>query len=791
MGALMSRRFRLLTMIAALLGLAGCRERREVVQDLLQMRDQSDVIDDTRRIDFGDEEARAHCSGSTWSGDEHDQRGRTFVWALTRETTLSFSVVIPQDTLAVINCRAFPRPDLRQTMAVSVNREPVGTPVELQPDFKEYRFFLPVRVLHRGSNALTFSFGYAGVEDASVASASTRKGHKVGATQPGPVEKRPLSACFDYINFVPYDRPEQRAVDQTGAGRPLAEWGLKESEVLREQSSSTISYYVVVPDASLKPRLDAECALPSTFAGKMASFRVEIQTDGAAPAQITQVTANSGKKVPLSVTLDPWAGRIVRLTLTVESDAPSGLWVRPRLTGIVRPRTREDGRVTDARQKLAKSNLLIILLDAGGAEHFGCYGYPLDTTPNIDRLAREGIQFTNAYCNAVYTTASTGSLMTGLYPDIHRVLYSKNRLPESADTLAEMLRSRGLRTAAFIANSNAGALRGYEQGFQDYVELFRFEDFGSLCVNQNKWLFPWLDKNRGNQFFLYLHFREPHFGGLPPQEFLDKFSTAYTGSIDVLNDREKINRGQRSMTDAELKHITSVYDATLNYADYEIGLVVDKLKQLGIWDNTMTIVLADHGEALWEHGYFGHNVQVYQNMAHIPLIVSPPAGSVPVARKIGSIVQTVDLCPTMADVSGLPELASKTDGHSILDLLAVPDSRRNGAAYTRTLWTTPTYGVRYGPWEYVFATRNSTAELYDLRADPGEKRNILAEHPVLATYFGHHLQHWIGVQKARARAMSSPETTRMDDATKKNLGGLGYIDATTGRDLQEENESPH
>ncbi len=773
----------LVTAVALIVSLAGCRSPREVALDLLQIRDQAVVLEDTQRIDLGTQRGRAHLGGSSWSGDEKDQRGRTFVWAMTQSAPLTFSAVKPRDLFAILNCRPFPRDGAMQTLSMRLNGEPVGKPVDLQPDFNEYKIFLPARLIKPGANRLDIGFAYAGAAEARV-------GTESGAN-PAQAEKRPLAACFDYIDFRPYDEPDGRSTFGDAAQPSLESLDLRPADVLPQVSGSTISYHIKVPEGSVAPQAEFECAVPRELGGMSAAFSLTVETDGGgSPRTVYERTLQAGQRKSASADLAAWGGQVVRLNFIVNGSASSALWVKPRITTAPQRGKKVDARVADARNTLAKSNLLVILLDAAGAGHFGCYGYPLDTTPTIDRLAREGIQFTNAYCNAVYTSASTGSLMSGYYPDVHRVLFSKNRLPTSAYTLPEMLASRGFRTAAFIANSNAGALRGYEQGFQDYVELFRYEEFGSLCENQNKWLFPWLEKNKANQFFLYLHFREPHFGGLPPQRFLDKFSTGYTGSLDVLNDREKINRGQRAMTDAELKHIVSVYDATLNYADYEIGIVMQKLKELGILDNTLTIVLADHGEALWEHGYFGHNVQVYQNMAHIPFVVKPPTALALAPRKIDSVIQTVDLYATMADITGSADAASRADGTNLLPLLVGDGAAREGLAYTRTLWTTPTYAIRDGKWEYVYATRNGSAELYDLQADRAEKTNVIDSHPIIGTYFQRHLQHWIAQQKVKARAVSSPDAAQMDQATRENLGGLGYIDTTTGKDIEEQEKAP-
>jgi arylsulfatase A-like enzyme len=248
-----------------------------------------------------------------------------------------------------------------------------------------------------------------------------------------------------------------------------------------------------------------------------------------------------------------------------------------------------------------------------------------------------------------------------------------------------------------------------------------------------------------------------------------------------MTDREKINRGELAMSDADFKYIVSVYDATLNYADYEVGLIEQKLKQLGLWDKTMVFIIADHGEALWEHQYFGHNVQTYQNMAHIPFIVHPPAGgAISGGRTIDSLVETVDIFTTTADVLRSDLGQSKAQGRSLLGLLADPAATRPGLVYTRTLWLKPTYSVRDGTWEYSHSFRFGELELYDLRSDPAEQKNLYSSHPITAAYFEQSLQQWIKAQRAKVREAGAPETAQMDEATRQNLISLGYIDAKTG-----------
>ncbi|MBI2839377.1 MAG: sulfatase-like hydrolase/transferase [Acidobacteria bacterium] len=235
---------------------------------------------------------------------------------------------------------------------------------------------------------------------------------------------------------------------------------LAASDVVAQPVGTIRTYFLRLPALEREPRLELECAVPREFTGKSVEFKIEVEPDSGSRRTILDRWLPPGRVQIDPVDLSADAGQFVRLSFGGGGTAPSGLQVKPRITVAGEKPKPEDPRIEAGRQALARSNLLIILLDAAPVDHFGSYGYPLDTTPTIDRIARDGVRFTNAYCNAVYTMASTGSLMTGQFPDAHRVLYSKNRLPREAHTLAEMLAAKGMKTAAFLANSNAGALRG-------------------------------------------------------------------------------------------------------------------------------------------------------------------------------------------------------------------------------------------------------------------------------------------------------------------------------------------
>jgi len=580
------------------------------------------------------------------------------------------------------------------------------------------------------------------------------------------------------IDDLRVETPRGGKREGAGAGRVQ-----NQSDGIRQPRDVACWFVALLPDASSRPRLDIECHVPGGGNGEPLSFQVDVEPDAGSPIRAFDATVDAGGAQHREVSLDPWAGRICRIWLRVTGGAPAGLWKRFRLLEKERPapphRT-EDGRVTALRERLAASNVLIILLDAARPSEIGAYGSTIGATPVVDQIAREGTVFVNAYCNAVYTVASTGSLFTGTYPDVHRVLFMEDRFPPGVLTMAQMASTAGLTTAAFVGNGMAGSHHGFDQGFEHFDELYRHQGYDRLCARQKQWLFPWLEKNANSRFLLYLHFLQPHFGAIPPREFVERFKVPPVAPIDPLLDRHAVNHGKRPLSDADLQYLRSLYRAGLAYADAAVGEVRDELRRLGIWDRTATFVIADHGEALWEHQFLGHNAHVYENMARIPMVVRLPPAAAPAGARVQSLVQTVDIFATLADVWQSEPGRSRTDGRSLLELLAAPDIKRPGIAYTRTVGKQPIYGLRDGRWEYVYSTRYRTEELYDLSVDADERTDLAASRPVLAAWFQQELRRWLRAQEAKAGTGAASVPSQLDEATRQNLKDLGYIDSSSG-----------
>ena len=421
-------------------------------------------------------------------------------------------------------------------------------------------------------------------------------------------------------------------------------------------------------------------------------------------------------------------------------------------------------------------NVLLIILDAARASALSCYGYARATTPHIDRLAAEGVLFERAYTPAVYTLAAMSSVWTSQYPERHHDAASFSEpLAPGKLTLAQLLSAQGMQTAGFVANPIAGGLNGLDRGFSEFHEVWR--EVGSRGDSFRPLVPNWLKANKGRRFFAYVHYREPHFPYDPPPPFDATFgpdaplTKAQRRDTAFFTD---INQGRRSMSDAEREHLVRLYDGSLAFADDEIGALRKVLEAEGLLDRTVIIVAADHGEGLMEHGWIGHNVQLYEPLTHVPLVVRFPAGRGPAQTRVASFASLLDLAPTIADLFGVMGQGGsgrEFQGRSLLDVIAGAPGRP--AVLSRTVWDRPRYALRDERYKFIDDTRTGEEQLYDLQADPGEARNLTATDPLRAAYYREALQHWtLGLARPEAAGAPGRVLTR---AQCENLKSLGYL----------------
>ncbi len=294
-------------------------------------------------------------------------------------------------------------------------------------------------------------------------------------------------------------------------------------------------------------------------------------------------------------------------------------------------------------------NLLIYLVDTLRADHVSAYGYSRPTTPSIDQLAREGILFERAYSQAPWTRPSVASLMTGLLYSFHGASKANGLSPELY-TLAERMRDRGYQTAAFLANPYIhGQSLNFEQGFGTFVALDP-EDGNERASNLNAEVIPWLERNHDRPFFAYVHSIDPHAEYDPPAETKGVFNHGYEGTLAPGRTHGSVLDAMEGLTEADLQYLLDLYDEEILFNDGEIGRLLQLLRDRSVYDDTIIVVLSDHGEEFREHGAFGHGGRLWEELIKVPLIVKWNGGpAAPHGIRVPDPVRVIDVLPTLAD----------------------------------------------------------------------------------------------------------------------------------------------
>jgi arylsulfatase A-like enzyme len=233
------------------------------------------------------------------------------------------------------------------------------------------------------------------------------------------------------------------------------------------------------------------------------------------------------------------------------------------------------------------------------------------------------------------------------------------------------------------------------------------------------------------------------------------------------------NQGRRPLTPEERAHLVRLYDGNVAFADQEIGALRRALEAEGLLDRTVIIVMADHGEGLGEHGWVGHNVQLYEESIHIPLVVRFPAGKAEAGKRIAGLVDLLDVAPTIADVFGVLGQGGSAKQFQGRSLLPVIDGAPGKAAIlARTVWDRPRYALRDERFKLLYDTRTGEEQLFDIVADPGESRDIARSDPLRAAYFRQALHQWI---VGLGRRGGEAEQATLTPEQRANLCALGYI----------------
>jgi arylsulfatase A-like enzyme len=416
-----------------------------------------------------------------------------------------------------------------------------------------------------------------------------------------------------------------------------------------------------------------------------------------------------------------------------------------------------------AEKTASRPNMVVIVLDGAGAKHLGLYGGPPGVSPHVDALGAESVVFESAVTQAVYTIASVGSLLTGQYPDRHQSVSFADRLRDDVVTLPSILSRAGYRTAAFPGNAVVSKTFGLDRGYQEFHPVWEEEGYSGHGDSVVRAFRQWLESRPPEPFFAYLHLREPHFPYDPPPPYDGGFGPGIDDTAFV----EALNR-EGAVSEKTLARVRGLYLGNLAYADSLVGEVLGHLSK-----ETIVILTADHGEALFEHGFVGHNTQLYEESIHIPLLIRAP-GFAP--RRVFDLVQLIDLTPTIAELAGVSdeETDIRFQGRSLLPALREGSLDGSELAFSRTLWAKPRYSVRSPRYKLIWDSRTGASELYDLKHDSFERTTVGS--PVLEGYLTQRLFLWYLEQERLKAAEPRPDDALLSEEERLKLESLSYLD---------------
>jgi arylsulfatase A-like enzyme/Tfp pilus assembly protein PilF len=387
-------------------------------------------------------------------------------------------------------------------------------------------------------------------------------------------------------------------------------------------------------------------------------------------------------------------------------------------------------------------NVLIITLDTTRADRIGCYGYGKARTPNLDRLAQEGVKFENAYCQVPLTLPSHCSIFTGTYPLFHGVRNNGSyKLSDKIETLAEVLRSRGWKTSAFVASFSLDSRFGLDQGFEVYDDEMgeeRIKTFLSerRAVEVYEAFRRWYRGKGEGKWFCWVHFYDPHLPYDPPEPWR--------------------------------REIEDRYDGEIAYMDEYVGKVLEEVE--GERDRTLIVIVGDHGESLGEHGERDHGIFLYEVSMRVPLIMVAPK-KFPEKKVIRSNVRLIDIAPTILDFLKI-EKSEKMQGESLLPYIS-GKKKKDLPFYMETVYPRESFnwselkGVVDGEWKYIFAPKE---ELYNIKKDPHENNNLFEREKERAENMKILME---SMEKKYSSGISGKRTLTRED--EERLRSLGYI----------------
>ncbi|MGH9409135.1 MAG: sulfatase-like hydrolase/transferase, partial [Vicinamibacterales bacterium] len=396
-------------------------------------------------------------------------------------------------------------------------------------------------------------------------------------------------------------------------------------------------------------------------------------------------------------------------------------------------------------------NLVIVTLDTTRADRMGAYGNRAIETPAFDGIAREGALFEQAVSVAPLTLVAHSSMFTGKFPPEHGVRDNGGFFLGSDQlTLAEVLKAHGYRTGGFIGAYVLDSKWGINQGFDTYFDNFDLSESRAISMAEIQrpgnevvdHALPWIEQVKGGPFFVWIHLYDAHSPYTPPEPYATRYKD-------------------------------HPYNGEIAFADSQVARVLARLRDLGLDDHTVIMIMGDHGESLGDHGEAAHGFFIYNSTTHVPFAIRSPFSSTH-QRVVTDPVRSVDVMPTALDLLGIP-VPTGISGRSLVPLMTAAAATLDLDAYSEAMYPLYHYGwsdlraLRSGRYKVIDAPR---PELYDIDRDPNETTNIFSQRRDLGDRMLTHLR---AMEAGFHKTDAAQSQVTIDPEARERLAALGYI----------------
>ena len=399
----------------------------------------------------------------------------------------------------------------------------------------------------------------------------------------------------------------------------------------------------------------------------------------------------------------------------------------------------------------AKPNIVFISADSLRADHLGCYGYDRPTSPYIDSIASNGVLLEKMFCPVIPTQPSHTTMFTGQHPLTHGVVShgGRRRLDRGAPFLPELLLESGYTTCA--VDTLFRERNWFNRGFEYIIDPSIHHIFYASVTQEelNDRAIQWMKSAAKSPFFLFIHYWDVHYPYTPPDSYSDLF---YDGGNPTDPENHALDKwwdhpigamardtwlrtGDGLITDPD--YVRALYDREIRYLDAGMANLDSALRELGIFDDTLFVFLADHGESMTEHGVFFDHYGLYDNTIRVPTIVRWPNGGLQTGLRLPETRQMFDIAPTLLEAAGVP-IPPSMDGQSLLkQFRGIEEPAGYGSVVSLESTWQAKYCLRNNSHKLILARQqdllgNPPRELYDLEKDPLELNNLADSEPALA-----------------------------------------------------------